>query len=222
MTLNTESLLALGLTDAQAAQVMESLNGAFVPKARFNEINTPAFRRQGLPEGAGRPAGSPAQIQRRRRCGSRQITQLQADNAAQQKQHAAQLRAWRLDNAGGHCPAGGGGHQPRHRPAPAGALPGQGPGWRRTARSPAWPRRSAVWPRTPARAFCSVRPAPARRFRALPPPPGSPPRPRLPAATTPPGWPMPAKPATPLWLSPSSGRRQSRASSFFNTPPQKG
>ena len=40
MTLNTESLLALGLTDAQAAQVMESLNGAFVPKARFNEINT--------------------------------------------------------------------------------------------------------------------------------------------------------------------------------------
>lgn len=99
MTLNTESLLALGLTDAQAAQVMESLNGAFVPKARFNEINTQLSaakaslkERDGQLEALRKSSGDAEDLRR-------QITQLQADNAAQQKQHAAQLRAWRLDNA---------------------------------------------------------------------------------------------------------------------------
>ena len=99
MTLNTESLLALGLTDAQAAQVMESLNGAFVPKARFNEINTQLSaakaslkERDGQLEALRKSSGDAEDLRR-------QITQLQADNAAEQKQHAAQLRAWRLDNA---------------------------------------------------------------------------------------------------------------------------
>ena len=99
MTLNTESLLALGLTDAQAAQVMESLNGAFVPKARFNEINTQLSaakaslkERDGQLEALRKSSGDAEDLRR-------QITQLQADNAAQQKQHAAQLRAWRMDNA---------------------------------------------------------------------------------------------------------------------------
>lgn len=92
MTLNTESLLALGLTDAQAAQVMESLNGAFVPKARFNEINTQLSaakaslkERDGQLEALRKSSGDAEDLRR-------QITQLQADNAAQ-------LRAWRMDNA---------------------------------------------------------------------------------------------------------------------------
>lgn len=35
-----ESLMAMGLTEDQATKVMEALNGSFVPKTRFNEVNT--------------------------------------------------------------------------------------------------------------------------------------------------------------------------------------
>ena len=35
-----ESLMAIGLTEEQATKVMEGLNGSFVTKARFNEVNT--------------------------------------------------------------------------------------------------------------------------------------------------------------------------------------
>ena len=34
-----ESLMEFGLTEEQANYVMESLNGSFVPKSRFNEVN---------------------------------------------------------------------------------------------------------------------------------------------------------------------------------------
>ena len=35
-----DSLMELGLTEEQAAKVMESLDGSYVTKTRFNEINT--------------------------------------------------------------------------------------------------------------------------------------------------------------------------------------
>ena len=35
-----EQLIAMGLSEEQATKVMESLNGNFVTKARFNEVNT--------------------------------------------------------------------------------------------------------------------------------------------------------------------------------------
>ena len=35
-----EKLMEWGLTEEQANKVMEGLNGSFVTKARFNEINT--------------------------------------------------------------------------------------------------------------------------------------------------------------------------------------
>ena len=35
-----EKLLEWGLTEEQATKVMEGLNGSFVTKARFNEVNT--------------------------------------------------------------------------------------------------------------------------------------------------------------------------------------
>ena len=34
-----EDLIAMGLTEEQAKKVMDSLDGSFVTKARFNEIN---------------------------------------------------------------------------------------------------------------------------------------------------------------------------------------
>ena len=35
-----EDLLAMGLTEEQADKVMDGLNGDFVTKSRFNEVNT--------------------------------------------------------------------------------------------------------------------------------------------------------------------------------------
>ena len=35
-----ENLLEWGLTEEQANKVMEGLNGSFVTKSRFNEVNT--------------------------------------------------------------------------------------------------------------------------------------------------------------------------------------
>lgn len=37
--MNKEDLIAMGLTEEQAKKVMDSLDGNFVTKARFNEIN---------------------------------------------------------------------------------------------------------------------------------------------------------------------------------------
>ena len=36
--MNKEDLIAMGLTEEQAKKVMDSLDGNFVTKARFNEI----------------------------------------------------------------------------------------------------------------------------------------------------------------------------------------
>ena len=38
--MNKEELIKLGISETVANQIMESLNGSFVPKSRFNEINT--------------------------------------------------------------------------------------------------------------------------------------------------------------------------------------
>lgn len=94
-----ESLKALGLTEEQAGKVMESLNGSFVPKARFNEVNTElSAARTALKERDGqletlRKSSGDAEALRQ------QIEKLQADNAAQQKKHGEELRAFRLDSA---------------------------------------------------------------------------------------------------------------------------
>lgn len=37
--MNKEELIAMGLTEEQAKKVMDSLDGNFVTKTRFNEIN---------------------------------------------------------------------------------------------------------------------------------------------------------------------------------------
>jgi glutamine synthetase adenylyltransferase len=38
--LNKEKLIELGLTEEQAAQIAKTLEGAYIPKPRFNEVNT--------------------------------------------------------------------------------------------------------------------------------------------------------------------------------------
>lgn len=94
-----EKLLEWGLTEEQAAKVMEGLNGSFVTKARFNEINTELSaakktigERDAQLEALKKASGDTKALQD-------QITQLQADNKKKDDDHAAELKALKIGNA---------------------------------------------------------------------------------------------------------------------------
>lgn len=94
-----DSLMELGLTQEQADKVMESLDGAFVPKARFNEINTQlqsaraAVRdRDGQLEALKTSAGNTQEMRQK-------IAELQAANETQRKKHEEELRTLRVSHA---------------------------------------------------------------------------------------------------------------------------
>ena len=94
-----EKLLEWGLTEEQAAKVMEGLNGSFVTKARFNEVNTELTNakntikeRDTQLETLKKSTGDTKALQD-------QITQLQTDNANQKKAHEAELKALKIGNA---------------------------------------------------------------------------------------------------------------------------
>lgn len=94
-----EKLMEMGLTEEQATKVMEGLNGAFVPKNRFNEVNTE------LTKAKATITERDAQLEALKKSGADatalqdQITQLQADNAKKDKDHAAELKALKIANA---------------------------------------------------------------------------------------------------------------------------
>lgn len=93
-----EKLLEWGLTEEQATKVMEGLNGSFVTKTRFNEVNTELTKakatimeRDGQLETLKQASGDTKALQD-------QITQLQADNAQQKKTHEAEIKALKIGN----------------------------------------------------------------------------------------------------------------------------
>ncbi len=94
-----EKLMEWGLTEEQATKVMEGLNGSFVTKTRFNEVNTELTaakrtiqeRDSQLEALKGDKATTEALQQ--------QIAQLQADNAKKDTDHAAEMKALRIANA---------------------------------------------------------------------------------------------------------------------------
>jgi len=94
-----EKLLEWGLTEDQANKVMEGLNGSFVTKARFNEVNTELTaakktisERDAQLETLKKATGDTEALQK-------QITQLQTDNAEQKKTHDAEMKALKIANA---------------------------------------------------------------------------------------------------------------------------
>lgn len=97
--MNKEDLIAMGLTGEQAEKVMGSLDGNFVTKTRFNEINeenkslkqSVADRDKQL-EGLKKSSGDNAELKK-------QIETLQQQNAEQQKAHEAELAQLKLENA---------------------------------------------------------------------------------------------------------------------------
>lgn len=97
--MNKEDLIAMGLTEEQAKKVMDSLDGNFVTKARFNEINEEnktlkksVSDRDKQLEDLKKSSGDNTALQQ-------QISDLQKQNADQQKAHDEELAKLKLDNA---------------------------------------------------------------------------------------------------------------------------
>lgn len=94
-----ESLMALGLTEEQATKVMEGLNGSFVTKTRFNEVN------EELKTAKATITERDTQLDTLKKSGAdatalqEQITQLQAANAQKDQEHAAEIKKIKIDNA---------------------------------------------------------------------------------------------------------------------------
>lgn len=97
--MNKEELIAMGLTEEQAKKVMDSLNGNFVTKTRFNEVNEEnktlkksVTDRDKQLEDLKKSSGDNAELKK-------QIETLQQQNVAQQKTHDEELAKLKLDNA---------------------------------------------------------------------------------------------------------------------------
>ena len=94
-----ETLLGWGLSEEQAKKVLDGLNGSFVTKVRFDEVNTELTaakntikERDTQLETLKKASGDTKALQD-------QITQLQADNKKKDDDHAAELKNLRIGNA---------------------------------------------------------------------------------------------------------------------------
>jgi hypothetical protein len=94
-----EDLIAMGLTEEQAKQVMTSLDGNYVTKVRFNEVNeenktlkqSVSDRDKQLEE-LKKSSGDNAELKQ-------QIEDLQQQNKEQKKNYEAQMNQLKVDNA---------------------------------------------------------------------------------------------------------------------------
>ena len=94
-----EDLIAMGLTEDQAKKVMDSLDGNFVTKTRFNEVNeenktlkqSVADRDKQLDD-LKKSSGDNAELKK-------QIEDLQETNKSEAKKHADEMKELRLTNA---------------------------------------------------------------------------------------------------------------------------
>ncbi len=97
--MNKEELIAMGLTEEQVKKVMDSLDGNFVTKARFNEINEEnktlkksVSDRDKQLEDLKKSSGDNAELKK-------QIEILQQQNIDQKEVHDAEMAQLKLDNA---------------------------------------------------------------------------------------------------------------------------
>lgn len=97
--MNKEDLIAMGLTEEQAKKVMDSLDGNYVTKTRFNEVNEEnktlkksVSDRDKQLEDLKKSSGDNEELKK-------QIETLQQENANQKKAHGAEMTQLRLDNA---------------------------------------------------------------------------------------------------------------------------
>lgn len=97
--MNKEDLIAMGLTDEQANKVIDSLDGNYVSKTRFNEVNEEnktlkksVSDRDKQLEDLKKSSGDNADLQK-------QIADLQKANADQVKAHETELAQLKVNNA---------------------------------------------------------------------------------------------------------------------------
>lgn len=97
--MNKEKLIEMGLSEELATKVMGELDGNFVPKTRFNEVNeenktlkTAAKEHEKQLETLKAAAGDNENLKE-------QIATLQQQNKDQQKAHEAELKQLKFDNA---------------------------------------------------------------------------------------------------------------------------
>lgn len=97
--MNKEKLIEMGLTDEQATKVMEQLDGNYIPKTRFNEVNeenkslkAAAKEHEKQLDTLKAAAGDNENLKE-------QIATLQQQNKDQQKAHEAELKQLKFDNA---------------------------------------------------------------------------------------------------------------------------
>jgi len=94
-----EQLMAMGLTEDQAAKVLESLNGNFIPKNRFDEVNNTKKQlekdvstRDAQLEELKKANGDAEALQTK-------ITELQTQNATEKSNYEAQVNKMQIDSA---------------------------------------------------------------------------------------------------------------------------
>lgn len=97
--MNKESLMAMGLSEEQAQKVLDSLDGNYVPKSKFQEVSEEnktlkksVSDRDKQLEDLKKSSGDNAALRQ-------QISDLQKANADQQKAHEQELSQLKLDNA---------------------------------------------------------------------------------------------------------------------------
>jgi myosin heavy subunit len=97
--MNKEKLIEMGLSEELATKVMGELDGNFVPKTRFNEVNeenktlkTAAKEHEKQLETLKAAAGDNENLKE-------QIATLQQQNKDQQKAHETELKQLKFDNA---------------------------------------------------------------------------------------------------------------------------
>ncbi len=92
-----EQLMAMGLTKEQAEKVMEGLDGNFVTKTRFNEVNTELKQakdtlkeRDSQLETLKKSTGDVEAL-------NKKITELQEENKTKDEQHQAEIKQMKFD-----------------------------------------------------------------------------------------------------------------------------
>ena len=97
--MNKEKLIEMGLTEELATSVMKELDGNYVPKARFNEVNTELKQakdqvkeRDSQLETLKKNVGDSEELKK-------QIEALQNENKTKDETHAAEIKQLKIDTA---------------------------------------------------------------------------------------------------------------------------
>lgn len=167
-----ETLLGWGLSEEQAQKVLDGLNGSFVTKVRFDEVNTELTaakktikERDTQLETLKKASGDTKALQD-------QIIQLQADNKKKDDDHAAELKNLRIGNAVELALTGARAKTTR-RPRHCWLGSWKRLSWMRPVQSRAWTMRSRSWSKT-RRPLFSLKPRrPAENSGAPSPPRGA-------------------------------------------------